>query len=602
MPAKRIGQLINNEFVFSILLTVSLFLATHIVFGFHFGWLDDVLQSNYMRGIAIGEPQDKFFTAHILLSKLYHVLYIKFPAVAWYGVFLFSYSFLATFFLFYFLANRFHELFRSRKKIFLALCLCIYGGVWMEHVMLLNYTRLSILLAGTALLLIDHVVTSSRSMGKKVVWLSVLSICLLVGLLTRPEIILVLALPFLFYVLRHYNNPRVLAGIAVVIATIALVFVVIYKKEVTQDIRSKNDTISHILNITDARNTGLKSFGRLIGEDIGYKAVYFYYFPDDSLVESNSLSTWGPSGIFTKENVPNIFPRIKYELKRAATVYSDLYARPLNWLFPFLAILLINLVILLRAVVYSNDKIRLIFPALVLTSYIALTCMILALVKLEGRVAMPSLAIISLLTIASTVQTLHSITLRKWIVMLAVLVTFTFYQLAAYYSIAEDRKKEEVLKVQFIQEINTTFKGKILLFDIWTMSLLHQSPFQNISLRTDNVYTNHKEYWSGFLPSHVEHLVQLCGDTDFPAFYSCLFEKGEEVVFVFTKGNRIGLIEEYAWKTHNIEVEFSEIMTGSQLGNIHYSFLPYRLDFGYFSLKKVNPIPVDPARLPEPGG
>src|SRR5690606_3430412 len=128
--SKLFSRFFGNNLIFSLCLSAILLGATYVFFGFYYGWMDDVIHNNFLRGIGLGTPLNKFFEAHILLARLYHSLYSWFPQVAWYGFIFLLYAYLSTFHLVYFFSIIFQP-FRKKHSSYFIIGTCLfYFSFW----------------------------------------------------------------------------------------------------------------------------------------------------------------------------------------------------------------------------------------------------------------------------------------------------------------------------------------------------------------------------------------------------------------------------------------------------------------------------------------
>lgn len=549
--------------------------------------MDDVLQNNNMLSICISEPIDKFYTNHILTYQLYKFLYAQFGNISWYGWIFYSYIFITSILLFYYLSILFRNLYKTKYLLFLWICCTFFLLLWVENVFLLNFTKISILITGLSALLLDEIVQSSHyKKSFKVIWIFCLSILLLIGTLTRTEIIGVLFFPFTFYTLRHIRKPKIFFGLASIFIMNGILFTVIFFNQVDEEIKIKTDKVKNILSITEGKNTNDSYFIDKAQEDIRYKALWLYYWPDSTLIQKEQLDKFGHQDWFSSNKLQNAIPNLKYEWESARSSYNEDYCNALNWMYPFLSLLVVNLLLLLVHLLIQRDRFQQLLHFLTIVSLLAVLLFVTFLHKMEGRVVIPSMIIVTLMSVSFIRETIKNTKNNCFVVLMALLMPLSIFQAWAYKQTANDKKKETQAKAAFIDELNSSFKSKIFFFDIYTISLLHLSPFEKIKLNPINKYTSFKENWSVFFPGQMKALENMCGATDFVNFYSCLYEKGDSVIFAHTKDARIGLIEEYAKSVYGIEMEFTEIFTDSKLNMVHYSFIPYKLDFGYYKLTK----------------
>ncbi len=581
---------LKSNFATSIALTIVLFTATYYIYGFYYGWTDDVLQNNSMMGVCLNKPVELFFEAHLLLIKLYNFLYTNFQTVAWYGWIFAFYAFLATFNLFYFISLTFSRLKQKKYILFILLCFCVYFTIWIENIFLINFTRISIILIGTSLLLIDNIIISEKhTVRQKTIWLIYSSITLLIGVLTRPEIIIILFIPFILYVLRNYRQPIIVLKIIIIFIINGTIFLSIYNQQINDNAKKSIKKIKHILNVTEGKNTNDIFFIEKAKQDIRYKAVWLYYWPDSNLIDETNLSQWGPEKTITLRNLKNLGLKLNYEYYTAINAYNSDYCNILNWFYPAISLLFLNILILLINFIsnYNKNKLLIYIHLLLLCSFIGTISLITILSKMEGRLLIPTLIIITLFSLSFIKDSLNK---EKnnflWTIFILAFISLSFFRAYGYYLASEDKKEESLSKSRFIEELNSQFNGKTFMFDILTISLLHESPFKKLQLNPANTYSSYKENWSVFFPEQMKYLKTMCGSTEFVPFYNCIYEKGDDVIFVYTKETRIGLIEEYALKVHDIEMEFTEIHINSNLKQVKYTFIPYKFDFGYYILTK----------------
>lgn len=584
-----IYKFMKNKALVSFLLTSILFFITQYFYGLHYGWIDDIIQNNYFQGIGISATLDKTFSLQILLSKIYHALYQKFPEIPWYGYFSTTYVFLATFNLIFFLILSFSRFYEKYFIYFIVLISLIYFSFWVEFVFLLTFTKTAIILIGTSILLLDKIVCYDFNSRKKIIFVLYLSITLLLGMLNRPEVIVLLIVPLCIYLFKN-KRTDFLRIIGILIVNM-IVFVGIYFHEVDHETRMIAKKIAHISNISDGKNTYEKPFYDWLKEDIRYKSLFLYYWPDQDLISTNNLNKWGPQSMLSWSNFNNISAKLKYEISKAKYGYSDEYCYGLNWWNYFLFCILMNIILLVIGYYLLKDKQLKYFGLQFFStiSFLSLLLTLLLLVKLESRIVLPSIFIVNLISISLMSKNIDlNITRNKSILLIVIMFPLFIYQWNLDSQISKDRKKGELLNEKFISELNYDFHDKIIFFDVWTLSLLHTSLFKNIQLNKSNSYISHNEYWSNFIPANVIALNKICSTNDFSTFYKCLSKNKEKYVFVFTKDLRIGFIEEYAKKVHHLDLRFKKIHDESVLNKIHYSIIPNRYDFSYYQIEDIS--------------
>jgi hypothetical protein len=575
-----------KDSVFTFTIAVLFITLTIMFYGVFYGWLDDTILANYLQGVFLGEPISEFFTAHIFISKIYHFFYQNFVLIGWYGVFLIIFNGLAVFNVFYVIYKKWQSLHKSNFYIIFLTCLIVYILILVENLVLLNYSKTALLLLGSSLLLLDFFAYSNFRSKIHFIWYVYLMMSILIGLFLRYDIAIFIIIPLTFFLVRNFNNKFYLIKVITFSIVVGFLFFLTMNLSLVSDVKEKNKVISHILNITDGKNTINDFFIDLANKDIEYKALALSYLPDTKFYNSESLDIWGQRSILSIESLKFFYSKLVFELNKANSSYSSDYLESENWLQPFVFFLLFNFAIFIFSIIYSKNKHHLFFHVLILSSYYLGIVIVMVFFKMEGRVAMPSSAIITLASFSLFVENNSGIVYRLRKYLFIFLVVISIFKLQSLSKLSEKKQNELVLQSNFVKELNHVFNNKLIFFDIWTMSLFSNDPLLVTPRNTSNKYLTHKECWSGFIDNHVKYIDNLCGGSDFVSFYSCMYNKKNQVVFVYTKDARIGLIEEYAKRIHNYNLEFSEIFANSELSKIKYAYLPNKLDFGYFIITK----------------
>lgn len=581
----------SHSYITSVVISVLLFIITYFTFGFYYGWIDDVIQMNYLRGIGLAKPAKQMFTNQVLVSKLYHYLYQIGPHIPWYGYFAFFYIFIATTQLVFILSIAFRKFYEKHFLFFVLLVSFFYFIFWIDFVVLISFTKTAILLVGLSILSLDFAIKDKFSKSERWILVFSNSILLLLGVLNRTEVLYLWIVPLMIYVWRYKSIEAYKVVALLIVLTMASFYIL--KSQTDAELQQSIRKIAHIQNVTDGKNTWHIPFDQLVEKDFLYKSAYYYYWPDLSIISDEQLHKWGPEKVYSLANLKNLPTKLKYEVGRAYQGYSKEYSKRLNWWFDFILLSTLNFLICIF-IWFRNKRGNvqlLVHHTLFLLAIMGLLLLVFLFYKLESRVVLPSMVLVTLVSFITISKLNNFKTDRqfKWILAL-VCVPIVLYQVGSYRLVAADRYNEEVLKKKFISEMNYNYDSKVILFDIWSLSLLHSSFFESIQLNPSNRYISHFESWSNFVPGNIAALNTICPTTNFVSFYECIAEDKDRFVFVMTKNHRLTFIAEYAKKMHSYELEFEEIFPESALSRIHYSFMPHKFDFGYFMLRKFEKI------------
>lgn len=189
MKEKRFLKEYEN-IVWSFILVLVLSIVVAIRYDYYYALNDDVLIKDIISGVYTGTPESRNNQMLYPLTLLFALLYRMIPVVPWYGVFLW----LCHYGCLFLVLHRILKLCEDKKvKRLICLPVCfVLGAVFLEHLVLVQYTVTGGLLATTALFLLvtetdrEHLFRNSMPY----IGLAVLS------LLIRSEMLL-LMLPFL---------------------------------------------------------------------------------------------------------------------------------------------------------------------------------------------------------------------------------------------------------------------------------------------------------------------------------------------------------------------------------------------------------------------
>ncbi len=581
----------KHRTLFSVIYSLILLLSTYFFLGYYYGWIDDVLVSNYLMGIPIYQPIEYTFNFHLLLSKLYRFLYDYFHGIPWIGIAFALFIFLATVNFIYFLIIQFSEFFEDYKWLFAIFVTIIYFLIWVENVYLLNFSKLAILLTGISFLNIHKLIRAG--INKKGILVLIYFCCtFMIGLFTRMEVTFIL-FPFLlifsFQSIMLRGSDLRITGILVGFYVVGIAATFLFSEgDATVQRQS-----AHILNIVDGLNTYNPDIAS-VEKNAKSLALFHYFFPDSIIINSDYLNSLGPASPLNILGLKYLKRNLLSEYRRA-TYYTPQYHQPLNWFWKMVAFSAINLLLLLVSI-YQTARgksiwMPIFFQTFSMVAFYSTIFIVTVLSKMEDRVLTPALIIFTIahfsLWIERNKTLLNALKTKVIVLIFTTLILLTVWRTVGYLKISAEKKDEVALKREVLKELNEDFTGKILFYDIWAMTLLHQTPLETIQLNPQNIHTCYGEYWSNmFLEEHKKYLKQLCGKTDFISFYRCLYEKRDQVVFVYSKIYRKELIEKYAMEVYNQKIKFKQIKSDSKLKNIHYSFLWGRNDFGYYVFDK----------------
>jgi len=189
MRAKRFFKEYENCILaFGLLLFVSIVIA--IRYDYYYALNDDVLIKDIISGLYTGMPESRNNQMLYPMSLFFSLLYKVLPAVPWYGGFLW----LCHYGCLFLILHRILKLCENKKiKRFICLpVILVLSGMFLEHLVLVQYTVTSGLLAATALFLLVTEPDREHLFKRSIPYIGLA----MLALLLRSEMLL-LMLPFL---------------------------------------------------------------------------------------------------------------------------------------------------------------------------------------------------------------------------------------------------------------------------------------------------------------------------------------------------------------------------------------------------------------------
>ncbi|MCB9231937.1 MAG: hypothetical protein H6581_09755 [Bacteroidia bacterium] len=579
------------------ILPLICFVLTWITFGFYYGWMDDSIIDNYLRGEFSARPVPDFYLYLRGFSQIIAWLYARFPSVPWFGLLLFVSILGAVFNLFYFINRMLTRAKVAPWKITLLLLL-IFGGILLENVFLLNITRSGLLLAGASLFCLADLAIYDREIPRKSLKFFLFTLLFVCGYLIRPETT-VIPLAFFSLLLLFFISPKnkkQVISVLVVIMSVILLHQTgefLFKSEEKVKFEQKWPAIWNTLDGSNYQ----PGFPATREDSIRLRALQMWYFQDSTQFDQAFFERAGAVSSFSGRVLGNWRHNLYDEYEKSRYTFRE-YHTSLNWFWKNLIMLSLSVILTGGFLYQGSGNRRQLFIRFGLLSGLFLgTILIPAIfIKMEDRILAPSL-IFFILSLSWVGLQAHSNEAKpfgfpkavQWVALLA-LTVLASWRLVDLHQLADEYKQENETKRLAIQELKKAFPGKILLYDILTMSALHGKPLachQPIAPQNKNLAFG--EYWSQIMHSFLESQKQICPQNDWPEFFSCLYENRENVVFVHSK-YRIDLLEEYFEVLYGVPYKFQKILPDSRLSQIRYSFFQEPMDFDYYQFREMAPL------------
>lgn len=559
--------------IIPILITVVLLLLTKVILGFYYGWFDEIVLMNLHNGIGYNQPLTNHLNTHVryflFISDILVYLNNKIPPFNWYGIFIYSLASILIYIIIKFIFKTAME--TNNVLISILFVLLFYIVFLIEISFQLNFTTIAILLVGVGLFKIFE------NPDKKFTYFIPFFILFTLGLLIRFEISAI-TIP-LFIVLislkREYSKKTK------ILITILLIMIIPYAYELYQNKYSDDtdkETVKTFQKILDFKDYQ-SNFNFFELDKARSTALFTWYSGDDkTLLSDGYLNKLNVESSFNALKLKDIKNRIRQQFITISKSYSNEYFPTRNWhiklIASFIIILLLSIFIIRS---YQKNK----HIPLVTISYFLLHFLILLIFfKLEYRVHYP-VFLITILVILKSSKFLWKKENMK--IALSILIILGLIRAFEYKSTLKFAKEEQIKKEAFYSELFKKFEHKKIFLDLYTYSLFPHKGFINIYKPSSNIFLVYGEGFSNQHQFHLDYLSSLCGSNEIVAFFKCMYDDRDNVVFIFSK-IRIDMYELYFKEIYNIDFKLKKLDEGrlNSLNSITHSFVGPPLNMDYY--------------------
>ncbi len=528
--------------------------------------------ANLFRGIPFSQPlysEPQFAVFAIVLIKLYKC----FPLIAWYGWFIY----LLLFFVYLLLSVLFFRIIKKQTDhslLKLILAALVFSLLMQEFVQRNNYTVLGCLLTGTGILYLTF-------KSKRPVNLLLAMVAILAGLMIRIEIsIIVFALTISLALLACVANRQqakiwyVVSGSGTCLLLTLIMHQIFYNPDEIQlnELSFYEQLVqdAHIYPVETDVVAALKS-----------EAVQGWNQFDQAVIDQGYLkSQYKKLGInfpFIK-NLLIVKLRMFYQFGNRYTGRQVFF----NWwnkdLFLLAIAIFYGLIFLARASLISGSWVALI--QILLLTIAVLTIAVLA--KMEDRLLYPLLIVLIFFVLLNSCVAPKRRPLPLYIILLP-LLAFGFYRFNECRAARLVLDEDIAGKRAFINELNKN-SGKIFLFDMYTVYLLHLGPFENFNLSKKNEYAAPFHYLAIHFHSTQNYFPQKCGTDKVDEIIDCLHQKGDTVIFAYWEYN-IDFLKRWNHVIYKKSIDFEPVSETNRLTGVSNAYIWGAMHHNYYILR-----------------
>lgn len=532
--------------ILTILLAISTFVFSYLVFGFYFERYEPLSVSLLSGVFTPGMPySDFFYLAHIFIVKLFAVLFTNFPETPWLSIFQYTYIFISHYILLM-LLNKYTKsnLVLMVSSVVLSLFIMEF---YVHHVM----TRVSFLLSFAALLkIIDIYHTKEKNLLKS----SFCYVLFILAVLIRPEpptiIITIVSLTYFIFIYSQNFIRKIIKTFVVfwkvgVICLLAIFWVSaqiynsddFYKQiepEVEYELAARNNFIP------------IKSMTNKV-DSMRYMAIYNGVWGDATTNDADFLRS-----LIASEKKSDQFMFLVNNAK------SNVLASISNCKSIFILNTALFFILLLTTILKRRDLfIKTILAHLAFFSIVFLMSYKIKMVETSLSPMLFSMAVIYLFISLKLMS--NDIIKSLW---LGILISTSIYHLFFLNNSIKpaQNKFEKAQKVNSL--IAKQFSRKSLFIDQIAFELMFKGfkPFETIKFDgIDKIYLFNSQHMTTVEP-YKTYLAKDCNcdPNNYRAYFNFLLNKKEDVVF-FISEESSDFFEEYLSIVHKLDTKWSPV-------------------------------------------
>jgi len=167
----------------------------------------------------------------------------------------------------------------------------------------------------------------------------------------------------------------------------------------------------------------------------------------------------------------------------------------------------------------------------------------------------------------------------------AVLLGIALLQISTYTQIKHQRQSELRLKQSIVDEMNTLFAEKLVVFDFFSMLVLEKEiGADNTSRMLKPEATMFGDFYMSLFPGNKIHLEKLTGTSNFVSFYQYCAANPQKVVLAMSQ-YRIDLIQTYLKEVYGVGLVFEPLEGDFKIEELEYSYYEVPLKLNYYTVQ-----------------
>lgn len=459
---------------------------------------------------------------------------------------------------------------------FLLIITGLYILLFAESLLLINFTRSTVLVSGSSLMMLFTL----SYFGKKNSGLRFVAfLAIFISLLMRWEAaVLTITCSGLLLVLLKgktaslslFRSIRML-----IIALVAGIFTCLFfnNRLKTPDNRLHFELRPHVNALLDYHGYAPLKSSDYPGDRIRTLALLSWYYQDEVQINKNYFERTYQANPGIRNRIQSIVPKLRGEWKKISG-RRELYNQGLLLHVKLLGALLIWILFTLAA---SGSV------AVGIMSCVAIgTCLLIACVffKYEDRLFFPLLSCLILVSVMLISESRWSKLLRFAGLLLLGAALLRAEKLK---SMAAEKAQEYRVKILWKSRLQEFARGKIVLFDLYSMCLNPDAPFRESATCEDMKWSVFGDLHYYETQSHRQYLQKIAGPFRNQKEFYQNAAKNDRIVFVMADFRR-EILTAYLQELWQLPLEFTPLHQQYGLDQIRWSYIWTPLGFSYCRL------------------
>lgn len=440
----------------------------------------------------------------------------------------------------------------------LLMSLVVIGLIW-PILITPTFTELSILAGGLGFIYFNQVLSVERSIGRRDYLL--FGFAMLIAISFRFTS-LVLLLPFIGILLANHGWRRhryKAIGATIFLAVLSTSSFLYQTTTLPLDVQQKQVKLRTVLDTDIGMRLNEES-----PEDFAKDLALYCWFLGDT-------SVWTMSRLDKKASEISYSVTEKWTsiYHKAAHQYPEEYHPESNWFIYCIFLLSLSLLLALRSFFMGGRSIK---PLILFISILVILVLTGTKYKLEGRAVIPVTTVLLLYLITLSKESIPAVWKGSLLHISLWCIPLGAYNMVQQYHIGQAYSKEVTDKKAYVQHLDTAYKHKSMVVDLFAMTLFHGSLTEGLNVPENVKLRSYPELWG------VVKALEEEEELPHPSHY--FVSAAQDTAYYFGPQFRVDMLEGLLNEVYNTPISFEKIEDCP----IEYSFTWDPLTLGIYKM------------------